>query len=122
MTHMRLLALTVVFVACTLAVGSRPVTAADDKLVNINTASAAELAGTKGIGEAKAKAIVEYREKNGPFKSVDDLRQVKGIGEQVLAKLRPQVPVGAVAGAPAPRAPAPRAAAPEAPAPGAAKR
>ncbi len=110
MTHIRLLALTVVFVACMFAIGSRPARAADDKLVNINTASAAELAETKGIGDAKAKAIVEYREKNGPFKSVDDLHQVKGIGEQVLAKLRPQVTVGAVAGAPAPDAAAPGAA------------
>jgi competence protein ComEA len=110
MNPIRMLALTVVFVACTVAVGSRPVTAADVALVNINTASATELAATKGIGDAKAKAIVEYREKNGPFKSVDDLGQVKGIGEQVLAKLRPQVTVGEVAGAPAPRAAAPGAA------------
>jgi competence protein ComEA len=110
MNPIRMLALTVMFVVCTLAVGSRPVTAADDKVVNVNSASAAELAGTKGIGDAKAKAIVEYREKNGPFKSVDDLRQVKGIGEQVLAKLRPQVTVGAVAGVPAPGVPAPGAA------------
>jgi len=104
MNRIYTLILTGVFVACTFAVGSRPIGATDVKLVNINTASADELATAKGIGEAKAKAIVEYREKNGPFKSVDDLRQVRGIGDQVLAKLRPQVTVGDGARAPAPHA------------------
>src|SRR5689334_606195 len=80
---------------------------ADDKPVNVNTATATELAAIKGVGDVKAKAIVEYRGKNGPFKSVEDLRDVRGIGDGVLAKLRPQVTVGttaavAPAGAPAP--------------------
>jgi competence protein ComEA len=74
--------------------------------VNINTASVSELAAINGLGEVKAKAIVAYREQNGPFKSVDDLKGVKGIGEQMLAKLRPQVTLGAAAGPPA-RAAAP---------------
>ena len=69
----------------------------DEPVVNINTASAAELGGLKGIGDAKAKVIVEYRDKNGPFKSVDDLRQVHGIGNKLLEKLRPHVTVGAMA-------------------------
>jgi competence protein ComEA len=46
--------------------------------VDINTADEKELASVKGIGPAKAKAIVEHRKKNGPFKSVDDLTNVKG--------------------------------------------
>ncbi len=74
---------------------------ADDKLVNINSATATELANLKGLGDAKAKAIVAYREKNGPFKSVDDLEQVSGIGDKLLASLRPQVTTGSAA-APAP--------------------
>jgi competence protein ComEA len=73
----------------------------EERLVNINTASAVELATLKGIGEAKAKAILEYREKNGPFKSVDDLHQVHGIGNKLLEGLRPQITVGASAAAPA---------------------
>lgn len=56
--------------------------------VNINTATVDELDAVKGIGPGKAKAIVEYRSKNGPFKSVDDLKGVKGFGEKSVAKLR----------------------------------
>ncbi len=83
--------------------------------VDLNSATAAELDAVKGIGPAKAKAIIDYREKNGPFKSVDDLKGVKGFGAKTIEKLRPELTVG---GAPAaPMAPAPKAAAPAAPAP-----
>ena len=81
-----------------MAAGVPPVSA-DERLVNINTASATELGGLKGIGDAKAKEILEYREKNGPFKSVDDLRQVHGIGNKLLETLRPHITVGPVAAA-----------------------
>ena len=73
------------------------VVSGEETPVNINTASAAELSALNGIGNAKAQVIVAYREKNGPFKSVDDLREVNGIGEKLLAKLRPHVTVGAPA-------------------------
>lgn len=60
--------------------------------VNINTADAATLAdGLKGVGLKKAEAIVAYRNEHGPFKSVDELVNVKGIGEKSLEKLRPLV-------------------------------
>jgi competence protein ComEA len=62
--------------------------------VNLNTATVAELDALKGVGPGKAKAIVEYREKNGPFKSVDDLTLVKGFGEKSIEKLRPDLTVG----------------------------
>ncbi len=80
--------------------------------VNINTASVAELDAVKGIGETKAKAIVDYRTKHGPYKSVDDLRAVKGFGEKTLAKLKPELTVDGAgmaktpAGKPAPAKPA----------------
>ena len=61
--------------------------------VNINTADEAALKSLKGIGEKKAKAIIEYRQKNGPFKTVDDLGKVKGIGDKRLGKLKDQVTV-----------------------------
>ena len=61
--------------------------------VNINTADEATLESLKGIGKTRAQAIVEYRQKNGPFKSVDDLGKVKGIGDKRLGKLKDQVTV-----------------------------
>lgn len=61
--------------------------------VNLNTATVAELDGVKGIGPSKAKAIVDYRTKNGNFKSVDDLKNVKGFGEKSIAKLKGELSV-----------------------------
>ena len=87
--------------ATLLVAASVSVASGEQKLVNINTASVAELAGLNGIGDAKAKLIVDYREKNGPFKSVDDLRQVRGIGEKMVAKLRPAITTGQTAAVPA---------------------
>ena len=63
-------------------------------VVNINTASKDELIALSGIGPAKAQAILDYRKQNGPFKSVDDLKSVKGIGAKRLEKLRPELSVG----------------------------
>ncbi len=63
--------------------------------VNINTATQEEFVALhKGLGPAKAQAIIDYRKANGPFKSVDDLRHVKGIGAKRLEKLRPELTVG----------------------------
>jgi competence protein ComEA len=61
--------------------------------VDINTASESELDGLKGIGPVKAKAIAAYRKANGPFKSVDDLAKVKGIGKATVDGLRKDVTV-----------------------------
>ncbi|MDV6345418.1 MULTISPECIES: ComEA family DNA-binding protein [unclassified Nitrosomonas] len=62
--------------------------------VNINTASQSELEVLKGIGPAKAKAIVEYRNEHGLFSSVDDLEKVSGIGAGTLKQIRNDLTVG----------------------------
>ena len=64
--------------------------------VNLNTASSDELVTVPGIGPAKAQAIVEHRRAHGPFKSVDDLKQVKGFREKLVERLRPELTVAAV--------------------------
>lgn len=66
---------------------SLPLGAFAEPMVNINTATADQLVEVlQGVGPAKAKAIVEYRETNGPFKTVDELSNVKGIGSATVAK------------------------------------
>jgi len=73
--------------------------------VNVNSADATTLARElDGIGPAKAQAIVEYRQKNGPFRSADDLLQVDGIGDRVLELNRANIRLNGGAAAPAPRA------------------
>ena len=63
--------------------------------VNINTADATALAkALSGIGPAKAKAIVSYREKNGPFKTADQLAMVEGISQKLIDKNRGDIRVG----------------------------
>ncbi len=86
-------------------VGAPPVTAAstgttheitqdyNSGLININTATASQLTALNGIGETKAAAIVEYREQHGRFTSVDELLNVRGIGEKTLANIRGQITV-----------------------------
>lgn len=75
------------------AVQESPAPSDSTGLININTASAAELVRLDGIGEAKARAIVEYREEHGYFMSVDELVKVSGIGEKTLEKNRDKITV-----------------------------
>lgn len=65
--------------------------------VNVNTATQAQLETLPGIGAAAAKRIIEYRDKNGKFKKVEELMNVKGIGEKSFLKLKPMITVGAEA-------------------------
>ena len=62
--------------------------------ININTATQEELMTLKGIGEVRAKQIIEYREKSGPFRSTGELKKVKGIGEKTFLDLRDKITVG----------------------------
>jgi competence ComEA-like helix-hairpin-helix protein len=61
--------------------------------VNINTAGIEELDGLPGVGPAMARQIVEYRTNHGPFKSLQELRSIKGMGPKKLEKLQPMVTV-----------------------------
>ena len=68
-------------------------TAATAAPVNINTASAAQLAGLPGIGARTAQAIVDHRQKAGGFKKIEELMNVKGIGEKSFLKMKPMITV-----------------------------
>ena len=61
--------------------------------VNINTATQSELEVVKGLGPAKAKAIITYRETNGNFKHLDELDNVKGFGKASVEKLKEELSV-----------------------------
>ena len=56
-------------------------------VVNINTADLKQLIKLPGVGKKKAQAIIDYRETNGDFSSLEDLAKVKGVGKKMLAKL-----------------------------------
>lgn len=62
-------------------------------IVNINTATIEELLTLSGIGESKAKAIVEYREDHGDFKKIEDVMEVSGIGEALYEKIKEHITV-----------------------------
>ena len=62
--------------------------------INLNTASAQQLTAIPGIGDKLAARIVEYRQKNGSFKNVQELMNVRGVGEKSLGKLEPFLSTG----------------------------
>ena len=62
-------------------------------VVNINTASAKDLEVLPGVGAKTAERIIAYRQKNGPFKKIEELMNVQGIGEKSFLKLKPQLTV-----------------------------
>jgi competence protein ComEA len=62
-------------------------------VVNINTATKEELTTIKGIGDKRAQEIIDYRKKNGDFKSIDELEKVPGIGPGTMKQIRSQVTV-----------------------------
>ena len=90
------------FVCCLGLVVAQPVLAANTELasgaevisqLNVNDASLVDLTALPGIGKVTAEKIVSFRTENGPFKSVDDLILVKGVGKKVLEKIRPYVTI-----------------------------
>lgn len=82
--------------ALAVSLAASAVAAADSKptftgVVNVNTASSEQLQLLPGIGEARARAIVSMRKQNGGFKSLEQLTEVKGIGDAMLERLRPHL-------------------------------
>jgi competence protein ComEA len=67
--------------------------AATQPSLNLNTATLAQLETLPGVGPALAGRIIEYRQKNGPFKKVEELMNIRGIGERNFLKLKPLVTV-----------------------------
>lgn len=61
--------------------------------ININTATEQELTKLSGVGPGTAKKIIAYREQSGPFKAIEDLKKVKGIGDATFKKLAPHITV-----------------------------
>jgi competence protein ComEA len=73
--------------------GARPAPVRPPVVVNLNTATVAELQQLPGIGAKTAGRIVEYRQKKGPFKKPEELMNVQGIGEKSFLKLKSQITV-----------------------------
>ena len=63
---------------------SLPVVLYAGDAVNINTASKETLMSIKGVGEQRAEAIIQYRKKNGPFTNIDQLADIRGIGQSLI--------------------------------------
>jgi len=72
---------------------ARPSVPATD-VINLNTATAAQLESLPGIGPKAADLIVQYRQKNGSFKKVEEIMNVRGIGEKTFLKLKSRITVG----------------------------
>jgi competence protein ComEA len=75
-----------------------PASASASAPINLNTASVAQLETLPGIGRSTAERILEYRQKNGSFKKVEDLMNVRGVGEKSFLKLKPLITVAPVKG------------------------
>ena len=73
------------------SLGSKAIIKNSNSKVSINSASKEELMTLNGVGEAKAQKIIEYREKNGQFKSIEDIKNVSGIGDSMYEKIKDSI-------------------------------
>ena len=94
--------ITAALIACAMSVtalsAQRPVsapkaTATATAPVNLNTATATQLETIPGVGAKTAALIIEYRQKNGGFKKIEDLMNVRGVGEKSFLKMKPLITV-----------------------------
>jgi competence protein ComEA len=70
-------------------------TAVSTEPVNLNSATAAQIASLPGIGPKTADLIVQYRQKNGPFKKIEEIMNVRGVGEKSFLKIKDRLTVAA---------------------------
>ena len=74
---------------------TKPPVTASTEVVNLNTASGAQIAALPGIGPKTADLIVQYREKNGPFKKIEEVMNVRGVGEKSFLRIKDRLTVAA---------------------------
>ncbi len=86
-----------ILLAMMLILGFSGMTFASDGKVDLNTGTVKELQQLPGIGKGLAKRIVEYRNANGPFKNVEELVKIKGIGKKTFARMKERLTVGSSA-------------------------
>ena len=79
------------------ALAQQPAAMAKAATIDMNSASVSDLESLPGVGRRTAERIVEYRQKNGSFKKIEELMNVKGIGEKSFLKLKPLIAVSAKA-------------------------
>mgnify|MGYP001823302441 FL=1 len=86
--------LVIMLMVCFMAVMSAPAVSTGSDTININTASVDELTQLQKVGPKTAENIVAYRDVNGPFKTLDDLKNVKGVGDKILELNKDRMTVG----------------------------
>ena len=80
------------------AAAKPPVPASAAETVNLNSATAAQIASLPGIGVKTAELVVQYRQKNGPFKKIEEIMNVRGIGEKSFLRIKDRLTVAAAKG------------------------
>ncbi len=75
-----------------------PVAASSAETVNLNSATAAQIATLPGIGLKTAELVVQYRQKNGPFKKIEEIMNVRGVGEKSFLRIKDRLTVEAKSG------------------------
>jgi competence protein ComEA len=76
---------------------TKPPVTASTEMINLNSATAAQIASLPGIGLKTAELVVQYRQKNGPFKKIEELMNVRGIGEKSFLRIKDRITVAAKA-------------------------
>ena len=76
---------------------AKPPAAASTEVVNLNSATAAQIASLPGIGLKTAELVIAYRQKNGPFKKIEEIMNVRGVGEKSFLKIKHRLSVAAKA-------------------------